>query len=89
MKHELFGIAALCLTRQGTVPSGVQEVRKIQDNSFRINPGMRYAIDFESGLQIVPGLSFPIGIGPSAGEYGMFLHLSFEHPFAKPRASSR
>jgi len=25
----------------------------------------------------------PIGIGPSAGETGVFLYLSFEHPFSR------
>jgi hypothetical protein len=50
------------------------------DNSFFINPGMRFAINCASGLQIVPGISFPIGIGPSEGEYGVLTYLSFEHP---------
>ena len=49
------------------------------DRTFFINPGIRYAIDFKSGLQIVPGISFPIGAGPSRNEYGLFLYLSFEH----------
>jgi len=49
-------------------------------NTFFINPGMRFAINFANGLQIVPGLSFPIGIGPSKGEYGVLTYLSFEHP---------
>ncbi|MHB9071971.1 MAG: transporter [Desulfobaccales bacterium] len=51
------------------------------EHSLFINPGFRFAINFESGLQIVPGISFPIGIGPSRGEYGVFFYLSFEHPF--------
>ena len=50
------------------------------DDSFFINPGMRFAINCKSGLQIVPGISFPIGVGPSKGEYGMLAYLSFEHP---------
>lgn len=50
-----------------------------QESSF-INPGMRFAINYKSGLQIVPGLSFPVGIGESHGEYGVLLYLSFEHP---------
>jgi hypothetical protein len=50
-----------------------------------VNPGMRYAINFKSGLQIVPGLSIPVGLGPSSGEYGIFGYLSFEHPFWKPK----
>ena len=46
-----------------------------------ISPGIRGAINYASGLQIVPGLAFPVGIGPNAEEYGMILYLSFEHPF--------
>lgn len=52
---------------------------KSKDKSFFVNPGVRYAINFPSGLQIVPGISFPIGVGPSKKEYGVFLYLSFEH----------
>jgi hypothetical protein len=53
---------------------------KKQTSTFFINPGVRFAINFKSGLQIVPGLSVPIGIGPSQGEYGGLVYLSFEHP---------
>ncbi len=48
-----------------------------------ISPGVRGAFNFASGLQIVPGIAFPIGIGPSDGDRGVFLYLSFEHPFTK------
>jgi len=61
---------------QKVVGRGVTE----PDNTFFINPGMRFAINFRSGLQIVPGISFPVGIGPSKGEYGVLTYLSFEHP---------
>lgn len=46
-----------------------------------LNPGVRWAHDFAGGLQIVPGIAFPIGIGPSRGDDAVFLYLSFEHPF--------
>ena len=46
-------------------------------------PGLRGAIDFASGLQIVPGISFPIGVGQSRGERNVLVYLSFEHPFRK------
>ena len=46
-----------------------------------INPGIRWAYNFKSGLQIVPGIAVPIGVGQSAGQNGVFLYLSFEHPF--------
>lgn len=53
-------------------------------NSLFINPGLRYAINFKSGLQIVPGLAVPVGLGSSKGSSGVFAYLSFEHPFWKP-----
>jgi len=53
---------------------------KTTESTFFVNPGVRFAINFKSGLQVVPGLSVPIGIGPSAGEYSALVYLSFEHP---------
>jgi hypothetical protein len=50
------------------------------ENSFFINPGLRFALNFKSGLQVVPGISMPIGVGPSEGERGVFVYLSLEHP---------
>ena len=41
----------------------------------------RVAAAPESGLQIVPGIAFPIGIGASSGTSGVLLYLSFEHGF--------
>ena len=49
--------------------------------STYLSPGIRWAYNFPSGLQIVPGLAFPIGVGASKGEKAVFLYLSFEHPF--------
>jgi hypothetical protein len=51
------------------------------ETSFLVSPGVRWAINAPSGLQIVPGLAVPIGVGPSRGERSLFLYLSFEHPF--------
>jgi hypothetical protein len=52
-----------------------------EEESLFVSPGVRFAIDRPSGLQIVPGLAFPIGLGPSDGDRSVFLYLSFEHPF--------
>jgi hypothetical protein len=52
-------------------------------NQLLLNPGIRWAYNFSSGLQIVPGISMPIGVGPSSGERGVFFYLSFEHPYRK------
>lgn len=46
-----------------------------------ISPGVRWSYDFPSGLQIVPGVGVPIGVGPSAGDRSILLYLSFEHRF--------
>lgn len=52
-----------------------------RSHDFLLSPGIRWAHNFANGLQIVPGIGIPIGVGPSAGEKGVFLYLSFEHPF--------
>ena len=48
-----------------------------------LSPGIRWAYNFPSGLQIVPGVAVPIGVGASRGEKAVFVYLSFEHPFMK------
>jgi len=48
-------------------------------HEFVVNPGIRWAHNFASGLQIVPGVAFPDG-------KSAFLYLSFEHRF-KPADS--
>ncbi len=50
-----------------------------------LSPGIRWAYNFPSGLQIVPGIAVPIGVGASRGEKAIFLYLSFEHPFSNTK----
>jgi hypothetical protein len=45
-----------------------------------VSPGIRHAFDLKS-LQIVPGIAVPILIQNSNTEFGVFVYLSFEHPF--------
>lgn len=45
-----------------------------------VAPGLRWAWNFRKGLQVVPGLAAMVGVGPSRGDSGFFLYLSFEHP---------
>ena len=54
-----------------------------RQSSTYLSPGIRWAYNFPSGLQIVPGIAVPIGVGASRGEKAIFLYLSFEHPFGK------
>jgi hypothetical protein len=42
-------------------------------NTFFLSPGIRWAYNFNNGLQIVPGIAMPLGVGPNAGEKGVFL----------------
>lgn len=42
-----------------------------------------WAHNFDRGLQVVPGLAIPMGLGPSRGDEGLFVYLSFEHPFRR------
>jgi hypothetical protein len=55
----------------------------MRENEVLINPGVRWAHNFRNGLQIVPGVGFPFGVGASRGERGIFLYLSFEHSVGK------
>jgi hypothetical protein len=48
---------------------------------FVVLPGVRAAINLASGMQIVPGIGVPIGIGPSRGDRDLFLYFSVEHSF--------
>jgi hypothetical protein len=49
-------------------------------NEIILSPGFRYAINI-GDLQIVPGLAFPFYFTSGSEENGIFLYLSFEHPF--------
>jgi len=52
---------------------------KTRDGTLIVNPGARYAINCDSGLQIVPGIAFPIELGSSENDYGVFVYLSFKN----------
>ena len=56
-------------------------------STFLVTPGIRWAYDFPGGLQVVPGIGVPIGLGSSHGQYSILLYLSFEHPFWKVGSS--
>jgi hypothetical protein len=57
--------------------------RRSASDAFLLSPGLRAAINMRSGLQIVPGLAVPIGLGPSSGERALLIYLSLEHPFTR------
>ncbi len=48
-----------------------------------LNPGVRWAFNLAGGWQVVPGVAYTIGVGPTRGEDAVFLYLSVEHPFRR------
>jgi hypothetical protein len=56
---------------------------KSATDSLIINPGARYAFNFPSQLQIVAGLAVPFEVRAHPHTRGVFLYLSFEHPFGR------
>lgn len=57
--------------------SGPQQT--LRTDSLLLNPGVRWAHNFKNGLQLVPGIAVPVGVGPSQGQKGIFFYVSFEH----------
>ena len=49
-------------------------------DTWFLSPGLRWAINLRGGLQIVPGIAYPIALDSGGSDY-LFLYLSFEHAF--------
>ena len=72
---------ALCevVWSSNAVVAAPNHTRHVQ--SLYISPGVRWAYNFSNGLQVVPGVAVPLGIGPLTGQRGVIFYLSFEHGF--------
>ena len=57
--------------------------------SVVISPGFRYAINHSNDAQTVVGLGIPIGITSAAPDLGVFVYLSYEHFFYRPRPHAK
>ena len=75
-------LVELAWTRAGAVVASGETAAV---DALYLSPGVRWAHNFESGLQIVPGVAIPVGLGPSRGDVGLLLYLSIEHPFRRPK----
>lgn len=66
-----------------------QEIRddgsRLRSSAAIINPGIRFAINCRSGLQIVPGISVPIQFDHSGTKASVLFYLSLEHPIRRSR----
>ena len=81
LAHPRFNVMLEYVHTQAQAVAGPDRTEKV--TSTYLSPGIRWSYNFPSGLQIVPGLAMPIGVGASRGEKAIFLYLSFEHPFKK------
>jgi len=54
-----------------------------QTSAF-VNPGFRWGFNLRGGLQIVTGVAYTVSLN-DANPDGLFLYLSFEHPFRRLR----
>ena len=84
LANPRFNVLLETLWSSSEVIVAARKTQRSQD--LYMSPGIRWAYDFENGLQIVPGLAVPIGVGPCAGEKGVIMYLSFEHPFSFARS---
>jgi hypothetical protein len=71
-------LEAVWLSEEEVVGEGLSQ----REETTLLNPGIRAAFDI-GALQIVPGLSYTVALSPDSAEDGVFLYLSFEHPFKR------
>lgn len=59
------------------------EASEGEDESLIVSPGLQYAFSLRDDVRLVPGIAFPVGVGPSDGQRAVMLYLSLEHPFGR------
>ncbi|MDB4907038.1 MAG: hypothetical protein JWO05_1822 [Gemmatimonadetes bacterium] len=72
---------ALVETSWNRIGSVVAPGQVASDKQWVVSPGIRWAHNLGE-MQVVPGIAYTIGVGPSRGTNALFLYLSIEHPFA-------
>jgi len=73
---------ALCEVVWTDNASVVASGQTTRQQALYVSPGVRWAYNFKSGLQIVPGVGLPLGLMGAGSQRGAIFYLSFEHPFA-------
>jgi hypothetical protein len=64
-----------------TNESNIDTKGEIQrEHVLLLNPAYRHAIEI-GGLEVVPGIGFPVTITKASTDVGIFFYLSFEHPY--------
>lgn len=72
-------VELLWLSSEEVVGPGKQARR----SGWLLNPGLRGAVSLPGGVQLVPGVAYAIALEPDAGEDGLLLYFSIEHPFRR------
>jgi hypothetical protein len=57
----------------------LENVWNSDERAVTVSPGIRWAYDFPSKLQIVPGLAVPVDT--KSHQKAVLVYLSFEHPY--------
>ena len=64
-----------------TIESSIDGNGEVQhDRAILLDPAYRHAINI-GGLEIVPGIGFPVTISRASTDVGLFFYLSFEDPY--------
>lgn len=79
LKPRFNALCEVVWTNNASVVAAGQTTRQ---QALFVSPGVRWAYNFKSGLQIVPGVGMPVGLMGATGQHGAIFYLSFEHPFA-------
>lgn len=81
MAHPRFGLIAGAVWESGQEVDGPGETSR--SNDLLVAPGIRATVDLVPGMQLVPGILVPIGLGSRDGVRSVSLFLSVEHPFRR------
>ena len=56
---------------------------RVRESGWLVSPGLRGAVNFPGGTQLVPGAAYTFSFDTAGGEDGLFLYLSVEHSFRR------
>jgi hypothetical protein len=59
--------------------------KKLWGSTAFLSPGVAYAINFKSGAQLTLGAAVPFGLDRQSPNSSLFLYVSLEHNFRKPK----
>lgn len=68
----------------GPEPAG----SSVPTSTWVVSPGVQVMVDLPGGFPVVPGIAFPVGVGPSRGEHGVVLFLGIQHALRRAAPSA-